>query len=138
LLTLLLMYLLYLWWRTHQVLPPDLAVALGTSGTALVPAVAPQSSLLGKWLGFPRYKAVLSLSGDREVGRVKPLQERLFVFRAGSGFQNVRTRMGATWTALEPAEDGTYLLEAGTVYQAGSGDDVQMFRIEYSSHRPGV
>ncbi len=140
LLTALLMYLLILLLRSKYGLAPDLGVVLG-AGSGGAAGGGPRGEGFGwGWLGLPQDMPVLSLDGAREVGRVKPKRDGLYVFRPGPGFQNVcRQSKDAwgEWLPIEPESDGSFRLAAGVTYRAGTSD-AHLFRVEYSHQRPGI
>ncbi|MGA9068805.1 MAG: vWA domain-containing protein [Terracidiphilus sp.] len=140
LVTALLTGLLALLFRARNGLPPDLEVAMAGSGQTDPASAARHKLSVREVLGLPSARPVLSLDGASEVGRVMPSRSGLFAFHPGSGFRNV-SRPSAEewgeWLPIRPDVDGSYLLEAGTTYRAGTSV-VHYFRIEYSQTRSGI
>jgi hypothetical protein len=138
--TALLTGLLALLFRAKNGLPPDLEVAMAGSGQTDPASAARHKLSVREVLGLPGARPVLSLDGASEVGRVMPSRSGLFAFHPGSGFRNV-SRPSAEewgeWLPIRPDVDGSYLLEAGTTYRAGTSV-VHYFRIEYSQTRSGI
>jgi hypothetical protein len=138
LVTLLLMYLTYLYWKLRQLLPPDMAVSLADTAGKLTPARLGDASFASRWLGLPQDRPVISLSGDKALGSVRPLTGELFVFVPAKGFGSVMVEEDGVWHPREPRGDGAWLLEAGKRYRVGTSTDSRYFRLDYSETRPAV
>ena len=138
LLTMLLMYLTYLYWKFRQLLPPDLTVSLADTAGRLTAAKLGEASFASRWLGLPQDRPVISLSGDKTLGSVRPLTQELFVFVPAKGFGSVMVEVQGEWRPLEPRGDGSWLLEGGKKYRVGTSTDSRFFRLDYAETRPGV
>ncbi len=138
LLTLLLLYSLYLFWKSRQPLAPDLGISLGGGALALAPAQLAEGSFGSRWLGLPQGRPVISLSGDKEIGRVRPLDDELFTFQPASGFGSLSVEEAGEWRPVKPGAGGAWLVTAGRTYRAGAGDDARFFRLDYSAKRPRI
>jgi hypothetical protein len=146
LLTLLLMGLMYLFWRSRRLLPPDLAVSLadadgsqpGHDRAEMTGAKLGEASFASRWVGMGQARPIISLTGDKELGWVRPAGEELFLFSPAKGYGLVAEEINGEWRPKEARGDGLLLLEAGKRYRIGTGKDSRLFRLDYSASRPQV
>jgi hypothetical protein len=138
LLTPFLMFLTYLFWKNRRLLPPDLAVSLASGEGELTRSNLGEESFGSRWLGLPQTRPVLSLTGDKELGSVRPVDEELFLFMPAKGFGLVMEEENGEWRQKEVRGDGSQLLQAGRKYRAGAGKDAHFFRLDYTEARPKI
>jgi hypothetical protein len=138
LLTMLLMSLFYLFLRNRRLLPPDLAVSLADTEGYLTRAKLGEGSFGSRWLGLTETRPIISLTGDKELGSVRPVTEELFLFLPARGFGLVMEEADGVWRPVEARGDGAFSLQAGRRYRAGTGKDTRFFRLDYSESRPKV
>lgn len=133
-----LLSLLAVLWKARLRQAPDLCVAVARGGSPWNVRPLPQNSLRARWFGLPADQPVISLSGDRRIGSLRPLGAELYAFVPARGLGNVSVEDNGEWRLVQPSADGTVPLAAGKRYRAGMGADEQYFQVAYAAQRPEV
>jgi hypothetical protein len=79
-------------------------------------------------------RAVLSSSGNRQLGRIVPVKDDLYSFRPESGYQDLHVQRGSDWVAAPDHGEGGAEVAAHRSYRLRDSDGRHhYFRIEYDS-----
>ncbi|HEX2835303.1 MAG TPA: vWA domain-containing protein [Thermoanaerobaculia bacterium] len=119
-----------LWYsRNRATLPPDLgyAVARENSSSALVSRPIEQRSVFACLFGLVGERAVIVPGEDHVLGRIRPTEAELFLFRPARGVQ-VESIGG---TEAVPAERGLASLAIRRPYRLRTDKGSYLFQLEY-------